>query len=333
MLRNKLAIFIIVLCGFGCRQSVQQRVYVDFEAVLASYKASPLPSRPVPKPPSGLPEQTVSIPAVAPRTVVVEGTSTAATGALLETNRKLAVEELTRLLSRRYVREVAREGARRILELDPIRKASFEAAQAAVTVEFERYAEKRSPLVARLTSIVGFPDPNPNSVPAPESSPPFAVKRLQEASAIRKDMAELDAQYVATITGLLAKVETKYNVDVETLQKQLDQDRQAAMRRAEAEAVAEAAKTYKDLRPILMGPTQVDLPGGSEQSLLLPPVPAPMAAPEVRERTLNANQRRSILEAQLQIWLKLNGYDLSKTATGVEDMTAEFVKWRQERKL
>ena len=333
MRKNSLAILILVLGGFGCRQPAQQRVYVDFEAVLASYKSSPLPSRPVPKAPNGLPAQTLSLPAVAPRRVIVEGAPTVQAGALLEENRKKAVQELTRLLSRRYQREAERAGEKLVRALDPKRKAAYLAAQNSVQQEFQTYAVQRAPLIARLTSLVGFPDPNPNSVPPPADTPAFLVARLKEADDIRKQIAQMDAAYENKIQDLLAQAGNQYNVDLAAIQKQVDQDRQVAMRRAESEAVAEAAKTYKSLRPILMGPSQVDLPGEAAQSLQLPAVPPPISAPEVRERTLNANERRAILRSQLNIWLKLNGYDLAKSPDGVKDMTAQFEQWRKDRKL
>jgi hypothetical protein len=280
-----------------------------------------------------LPAQTVSVPAVAPRTVVVEGTTGVKAQALLEANRKKAVAELTSLLSRRYVREAERAGDRLIRELDPKRKAAYLSAQNAVQAEFDTYAEQRSPLVARLTSIVGFPDPNPNSIPPAATTPPFALKRLTEAANIRKQMATLDANYESKITDLLSKAGNQYNVDLAAVQKQVDADRAAAMKRAESEAVTEAAKTYQALRPILLGPATVDLPGEPAQSLELPAVPAPNAAPDIRERTLSTEQRRVILQAQLDMWIKLNGYELVKSPQDGKDMTAEFVKWRQERKL
>jgi len=334
MRRSNLTIAILIFCGLGCQQSAQQqRVYVDFQAVLASYKASPLPSRPVPKPPAALPAKTVAIPAVEPRTVVVEGTSESKAAAILEENRKKAVKELTALLSARYTREAERAGERRIHELDPKRAAAYASAQKAVTAEFDAYAQKRAPLIADLTSIVGFPDPNPNSLPPPASAPPFAVKRLQHAADVRQQINTLDANYENRILDLLSQAGKQYGVDLAAIEKQIAIDRAEAMRKAESEAVNEAATTYKSLRPILLGPTQVDLPGEPAQSAELPAVPAPMSAPDVRERTLTSGQREAILKSQLDMWIKLNGYQLVSDPQDGKDMTAEFVKWRQERKL
>jgi hypothetical protein len=333
MRRNRLTILVLVLCGFGCRQPAPERVYVDFEAVLASYKASPLPSHPLPKPPNGLPDEVVSVPAVAPRTVVVQGVSGAKADALLEENRKEAVAELSKLLSRRYEREAQRAGEKRIRELDPKKQAAYLSAQKAVEAEFQTYAVARSPLVARLASIVGFPDPNPTSIPPAATTAPLLIKRLTEAADLRKQMAILDANYENKIQDLLSQAGKQYGTDLADIEKQIDADRQDAMRRAEAEAVAEATKTYTSLRPILMGPAKVDLPGEPAQSVTLPAVPAPIAAPEVRERTLTAAQRRSILKSQLDVWVQVNGYELAKSPNDGKDMTADFVKWRQERKL
>src|SRR5437763_10845216 len=128
MLKNSLLLLILVLAGFGCQQPARKRVYVDFEAVLASYKSSPLPSHVLPKPPGALPARTVSIPAVAPRTVVVEGGPNVKAQALLDANRKEAVAELGKLLSRRYVREVERAGQKRIRALEPVQQAALQKA-------------------------------------------------------------------------------------------------------------------------------------------------------------------------------------------------------------
>ena len=335
MRRNNLAVLILglVVGGFGCGQPAQQRVYVDFEAVLASYSASPLPTHALPKPPGGLPPQVVSIPAVTPRTVVVQGTSGDQAQRLLEQNRKKAVDELTALLTRRYVREAERAGEKNVRDLDPKRKAAYDAARDAVHQEFLGYATQRSPLISHLVSIVGFPDPNPKSLPPPDSTPQYALPRLAQAADLRKQIATLDADYRTKVRSIFAKVESDYNVDLVLIQNQIETDRAAAMKRAESEAVTEAAKTYASMRPIIMGPAEVNLPGQPSQSLELPAVSPPMAAPNVRERTLTADQKRSILQSQLQMWAKLNGYELAKTPEGAKDMTADFVKWRQERKL
>jgi hypothetical protein len=58
-----------------------------------------------------------------------------------------------------------------------------------------------------------------------------------------------------------------------------------------------------------------------------------MPAPNVRERTLTLGQRRAILQSQLEMWSKVNGYDLSKSPDGAKDMTADFMEWRKEHKL
>jgi hypothetical protein len=280
-----------------------------------------------------LPAKTLSVPAVAPRTVVVEGTSETKGEQILEANRAKAVTELTALLTTRYVREAERAGERLIHELDPKRQAAYQSAQAAVKTEFEAYAQKRAPMIAKLTSLVGFPDPNPTSLPPPASAPPFAVTRLKHAADIRAEINMLDANYENRILDLLSAAGKQYNVDLAAIEKQIAADRAAAMRRAESEAVAEAETTYKSLRPILLGPAKVDLPGEPAQSVQLPAVPAPLSAPNIRERTLTFAQKQAILQSQLDMWAKLNGYDVVKDPRDGKDMTVAFVKWRQEHKL
>jgi len=264
---------------------------------------------------------------------VVEGAPNVQAQALLDKNRKEAIDELSKLLSQRYIREVERAGKERILALQPAKQAAYNKAQEEARAEFETYADQRGILVARLTSLVGFPDPNPKSLPPPTAVPEFVQARLTEAVDLRKKIAALDANYTNRISELLAEASKQYNVNLAFEQAQINEDRQDAIARATNEAMTEAAKSYKQLAPLIMGATTVSLPGEPAQSETLPAVPAPIAAPSVRERALSPEQRRAILKSQLDMWIALNGYQLASTPDGAADKTADFVKWRQEKKL
>ena len=334
MPRSRVALYIVLAAlGAGCQETAHKRVYVDVEAVLASYRASPLPSRPTPKPPGGLPATTLSVPAVSPRTIIVQAASDQKAQALLEANRKKSVRELTRLVAQRYVREVDRAGAERIRALAPGRRAAYEDAQKAVRAEFETYADKRGAKVVRLTSLVGFPDPNPLSLTPTTPVPKYVLDRLAEAAALRTEIAALEAEYERRVGEILAGVAKQYDIDLTQARLEIEQDREAAIAKAEKEALNDANAAYKALSPLLISSMKVDLRGQPAQSVTLPAVKPPMAAPQIREQTLNAAQRRKILEDQLHIWISTNGYELSKSADGVEDVTAQFVKWREDRKL
>lgn len=333
MRRSSLAPAAILLIGLGCRQAIHKRVYVDFEAVLAGYSGSPLPSHPLPRAPGGVPPTTLSIPAVAPQTLIIQGASSGKAEALLEANRKTAVAELSKLLAERYVREVERAGQARIRLLEPAKQKAYEEAQAAIRAEFETYAQQRGQKLARLTSLVGFPDPNPLSLPPTTAVPEFVHARLAEASQLRKDIGALDDAYQARVVALLGEAGKQYNVSLSEAQGQIEADRKAAFARAEQEAITEAAKSYKSLAPLVMGAARVDLPGRPAQSVTLPAVPAPIAAPNVKERTLSLEQRRTILKDQLDMWIAVNGYELADNPDGVPNATPDFIKWRKERKL
>ena len=333
MHKSSLVLSAIVLSGLGCRPVPHQRVYVDFEAVLASYSGSPLPSRPVPRPPAGLPAKTLSVPAVPPRTIVVEGMSADKANAMLEQSRAQAVKELTTLLGERYVREAERIGADRIRSLEPAKQKAYETAQAAIRSEFESYADKRGYDVAQLTSLVGFPDPNPKSLPPTSPVPAFVQKRLDQAAQLRKNINALDDNYQAKVKSILENSSKEYQTSLTEASLQLEQDRAAAFRRAEEEATAQIAKSYASFKPLVMGSSRVNLPGEPAQSVTLPAVPGPMAAPNVRDRPLTQGQRKTILHDQLQMWLAINNYDLASSPDGVPNVTPDFIRWRKERKL
>jgi hypothetical protein len=264
---------------------------------------------------------------------VVEGESSSRAQALLEQNRKQAVRELTKVLTARYVREAERVGADRVRALEPGKREAYTRARAAVFEEFKRYAAQRGPLVAELTSIVGFPDPNPLSLPPTTPVPKYAQERLDRAAQLRKDIASLDASYEQRVREILDQVSKQYTIDLQTALTQLEEDRLAALGKAEQEAITEASRTYRSLAPLVMGTTRINLPGEPAQSVTLPPVPQPMSAPAVKEKALSIEQRRAILKAQLDIWLALHGYELVGTPALAPDLTADFMKWRQERRL
>lgn len=329
---SRFALLGIALIGLGC-QAAHKRVYVDMEAVLAGYKFSPLPYERLPKPPSGSPASTVSIPAVPGRTIVVQGSSQSKANATLQENRQEAVRQLTRILAKRYTREVEAEGAELIRGLEPKKLRAMEAARGRILEAFNAYAQKRGVRLAQLTSLVGFPDPNPTSAPPSQSIPAFAKARLQEAADLRIQIRELDRAYEAELGDILASVGREYDVNLTDVRAEIEARRVAGLGRAEREAMAEAASTYKALAPLLMGSTQMTLAPQPAESVTLPAVSGPEKAPEVRQQSLSLQQRKAILKSQALMWAGLRGYELSPTPGGAEDLTLEFIGWRKEQNL
>jgi hypothetical protein len=329
---SRIAALGLALMGLGC-QAPHKRVYVDFDAVLAGYRSVPLPAGKLPTPPAGEPAATLSLPRVEGRTIVVQGGTESKANAALELNRQEAVRQLTRILAKRYTREVDLEGAELIRGLEPLKLKAMEAARERILTAFRAYAEKRGVRLAQLTSIVGFPDPNPESLPPSQSIPAFARKRLQDAAELRKEISQLDAEYSHDLNDILASVGREYDVNLTDVRLDIEKRRIAGLDRAEREAMAEAASTYKSLVPLLMGNTEMRLSGQPAESVRLPPVPAPARAPAVHQQTHSMDQRRAILKSQLNMWASLNRYEISESPRGASDLTTQFVAWRRERKL
>lgn len=328
MLRNNvLAVGICwAICG-ACAPS-RERVYIDLNAVLATLP----PDRPLPDldaPPGGEPPRTISIGST-PSMQVRVGQSAEAT---LEENRARAQRQLARTLASEYRQELEAEANRRIAALEPLRREAEEAAQSAIRAIFEAYAEKRSVLIARLAAIVGFPDPNPRSLPPRRQVDAPAQKLLDEAASLREQINQVDREYEADVERTLASVEEKYQIDLTNLQASLEQERADALARAEKQAEAEARESFEALRPAMIQPQEISLPGAPARSQTLPAVPAAPDPPQVVGEALGPERRRKLIEAQLDVWAAARGYIISKSEGGARNATREFIQWREERGL
>jgi hypothetical protein len=310
----------------GCATN-RETVYVDLSSIHPS-SLQPVAELPSPKAPGATPGETLTLPATEPTSITL-----GARDDLLRENIERAERELSRALSREYLDEAEREASALLGALNPERDAALAAAQDRIRERFSIYAEERAPKLARLTAIVGFPDPNPASTPSTQEMPEYARRLLEEARQLRADLRSIDAAYEADVAAILQEVTSEYDNKLAELQAQIARQRSDAIERAEQNAVRQAQSAYAALQPSLLKRETVEVPGTPAKTVTIEPVQAMPEPPKVESNLLTPQEREALLKEQLTIWSSARGYVLSQTPIGARDATDEFKEWRKEMGL
>ncbi|AIE85178.1 hypothetical protein OP10G_1810 [Fimbriimonas ginsengisoli Gsoil 348] len=213
-------------------------------------------------------------------------------------------------------------------EVDKEAATDYLEANAKIRLAFEAYGNARAPKVTRLAVLVGFPDPNPNSIPPKLPMRPVSQARFDEAKRLREELAALDAKFNAQAEQILAAVVSETAADREAMRKTIETFRNELNRRAETEAQAEVRTSVKELGLQLTEPSPVLVPGTPARQVEIPaeaPLPPAPKVPSVGIPSGLADRRR-LLQHELTIWLGLNRYRLEK---GGRDATEDFQRWRE----
>jgi len=212
-------------------------------------------------------------------------------------------------------------------EIEATTREELSRAQDRIRAEFERYAQERAPLLARLSILVGFPDPNPYSKPPDSPLRPVARQRFEEAAQVRGELEALDKRFEANSEAILASV-TNLRSDLESaLRLRIQAFRDQLNERAEREALSQVRLTARDLGLQLLDTPPIVLPPSGTRTATVPGEPPLPAAPKVPSLGIGSGlaDRRRLAEQELRIWLGLNRYRL---APGAPDATGAFQQWR-----
>ena len=330
MRRNRIALAWVLLAA-GCAPG-PIAVRVDTARLLAAETPASDPLPDLPKPPStggalttkvaGLPPDFLSDPSEA---------STQDVASSIERQQRRARRELERRLRAVYAEQVRQFELDMRRELSGARPAAYDEANRRIRIRFERYADERTPIVARLYDIVGFPDPNPNSEPPRRTLGNVAQMLFDESVELRKKLAVVEASYEKDKAEILKEAEDALSGrEVEALNKVRELadrlDRQAA-----EEAEKQVRTSVKDLGLQLTDPQPLALPSTPDRTVTIPAEPPLAPAPKVPSGGIPSGRedRRQRMERELKIWLGVNRYRLDPNAP---DKTSEFQAWRKSHR-
>jgi exonuclease VII large subunit len=248
-------------------------------------------------------------------------------------NREQALRQIANRLRESYLQEIRRLERERLAELEPEARAAIEAALARLREIFIAYADERGPLLIRLSLIVGFPDPDPESRVRPTVDTPLARLRFAEAVEFRTQIANLDAQYEASVQRLFTDVADTQAIDVARIRAEIAEMQARADERAREEAFRQVQLEQEQIRSVLADQSAMVVPADPGAAVTIPgsdpPVPPPAVPTPGRAETLA--RFREAVENDLQIWAAVRGYTLTTRGAAGRDATSEFIEWRTTR--
>jgi hypothetical protein len=331
MLRARhLASILVLATALGCAKEQPKAVFVDVGSILAAEPPFRAETIDLPKPPSGIGPQSYTLAPMAGRALSDRSHGQIQEARrILEQDRRQAQRTLERRLRTIYQTEVEAKAQDEIAAVQAKEAALLDAAYAEIRTLFEAYAEKRGPLSVRL-ELVTNPQRHRFDYRPPEPGSAQVQREQEEIRTLRRQIAELDATYDTQANAILAQAQDTLDRDLTRLRAEIEERKTAAGERAQSEA----AKQVKESREGL------DLQIGRTSGLRVPPAPgrkvnvAGTAAPEpppatdVRGLMESPEERRVLLEQQVEIWVKINGYRRVATPSGATNATQEFKAWR-----
>ena len=196
---------------------------------------------------------------------------------------------------------------------------------------FLKYSVPSGVKLYELTNLVGFPDPDPESLNLPDSKDEQEMKKYNSAKALREDLAKLDQEFRLESKRLLEKIEKELKVKLNKLRTSVDKLQRLASEKAKKEA-----------EQIIKKDITTSLPPKKELTMNLPPVKESKIT--IKDFTYKHEdypvQRKDLLapiknklKQDAQLWADLKGYELVEDSTKGLNVTEDFIKWRNKFRL
>jgi len=180
----------------------------------------------------------------------------------------------------------------------------------------------RLPIVLELSNSVGFPDPGgPNQ----KNRPDWGREAPEKIEALRTEIKRLDRELREKLDAELAVIQTEYATSLAEIR----------VRRAQLEDAIYLAKENEldrllnvDRRAenLQMEPLELLTPARWAQSQPLPALPRISTG---RPKRVASPASQGSVEDELQLFLKIHGYQLAPAGPRALDRTKEFSEWRK----
>lgn len=238
-----------------------------------------------------------------------------------------AVRQIAQRLSKTYLDEIDDLYREKRRALEPVRREELDALFREIRSRFEAYAKRRGPLLVALALLVGWPDPDPQSLLEPDPSNPRRLAAFKEAKALREKIQALDKRYDEGIRALFAAYQEGTDQAMADLMLEMEDLRAQKLRQAEEEARKQVESVRDQLHSLVVGDPSVTLESVPPKVVAFPSVSE--AAPKPPERA-RSDARLQDAQADLEIWLAQNRYALAPKGRA-RDATKEFIAWRNKR--
>lgn len=317
-------------CNFLAEPSVTS-VSIDVDRVMA---AEPRwrPNVPaMPSPPPAIAGRTITTPGLPQREITPQTKAVEAVREEIRRQQEATRRRLERQIRALYETEIRAKEAELRRALAATEATQQETLSRAIRTLFEAYANERAPLLARLSVLAGFPDPNPNSEPPPPTTGAVTRQKFEEAERIRRQMSLLQAKFLADVQELVNETDLSLSDARLRLLRDLEEFRTELDLRAEREARRLVTDAAREMQLELTRLGRLTVPGTPSESLTIPPSPALTPIPQVTydPKLFGEAARREPVMAELHIWLGLQRYRLDSKGP---DRTDEFIAWRRQQR-
>lgn len=311
----------------GC-QPAPERVYVDLDSVterpfLALEAVPPAEWSPVLA-------QMLEIQGLPESEIQVESAEELAKRGLeaLELSQERALQDTLERLRRAYLLEVRRFESERRQEIMARQEILLNEAYDELYARFLAMAQETGPRYWELSWLSGFPDPDPQSRRRPISARAFEVAYFERARQLREEIEALHLEHRSGIVDVLDRLDSDLIAELAQVEAEVEairRDRELQAR-IDAEEIARATLEEIQATTIELRRTLPAIPAVAvriEGSERLPALPS--MAPDRRTES-----HKSMMEQQLEVFARVQGYELVQRPQAGRDATEEFIQWREK---
>jgi hypothetical protein len=330
-MRRSRALLASILVGAGCAPAPTP-VHVDLDRLLKAENRPAPPAPKLPGPPNARGPLTATVPGL-PAGYLSDPsrTSRGEVAASIERQQQKARRDLERRLRAVYAEQVRQYDLSVRREIEGARPQAYDEANQRIRARFERYANERAPVAARLYDLVGFPDPNPENNPPRRELGKVSQQRFDEAADLRRRLAAIEADYARDKRAILQAAEDALSGREAELLARVREMADRLERQAAEEAEAQVRTSVRDLGLQLTDPQPLALAATPDRTVSISGEPPIAPAPKVPSGGIPSGRedRRRRMERELRIWLGVNRYRLDGRA---RDATSEFQRWRESHR-
>jgi hypothetical protein len=245
-----------------------------------------------------------------------------------------AIATISTRLQDYYSREIDDFYKTEFAKLGPLKQSLIAEYLNAIRPIFEASANKRAPLLTRLTFLTKFPPPETQLFPLEgENLSKSELKRRIEVRELQRSIIEIDHQYELDTRELDAKNSTLLDKQTEDIQTRLKAKQKEIDVRAQNEATRLVKRFSTSLSNRIFSRYTFQLKEIPTKTVNFPKTDTALAVPRVTfdGAQLYTNERAELAK-ELATFLRLNHYERAGLPEGAKNVTQEFIEWRTNLK-
>ena len=244
-----------------------------------------------------------------------------------------AVATISLRLQDYYSREIDDFYKTEFAKLVPIKQGLNESFLKEIRFIFEASAQKRGPVLTRLSFLTKFPPPE-NLIPIEgENLKPVEVKRRTEIRNLQTTLVTIDHDYEVDVRRIESQNANVLESETEKVLELLKQRQKEIDLRAADEAAKLVHQFSTGLSQRIFSRYTFHLSEIPTKTVNFPKMAPPGEVPRVTfdRNQLNRNEKAEMTK-ELDSFLSLNHYQRAASADRAKDVTKEFIEWRMNLK-